>query len=384
MDVTQNETGTTFAELGPSSRVAEAYKKLLRYIHVHKLTPGDHLPPQEELRNELGYSHHTLSKAMGMLTDAGVVSRKPKVGTIVQNPEAVLKGVWTVGLITQPQEVLEVPFFAFLSNLLQSQLIRMGCRVHMYPNIDGSGSDRLEHFPGLPEEVAAERLDGVMATVQLQRNATRSITDNDIVLVHVGPGEKSENAVCIDQRAMVKKAADLFISGGCRQLAVVSNFGEGSGEIGFWRGFQEALDESPEHQSDGESLHEGNGPESGTEVARKILERPASERPDGLIVVDDRIAMGLTVELSKTEDYRPRIAVQANREVPLAFPIPVTRFYVNIEEMARLGAQKMVRQLRDPSEPDGVTWLEPQILTGENDDSQRNGFSIKTKSWDSP
>ena len=359
MTATDNDSTASLAGLGPSSRVADAYKDLIRYIHRHRLGEGGRLPTQEELRGELGYSHHSLSAAMGLLADGGVVSRKPRVGTIVQDPEATVRGVWTVGLITQPREVMEVPFFAFLVHLLQSELIRLGCRVHMYPNADDSPSDRLQDFPGLLEEVEANRVDGVMATVLLRPGEVHRLAETGVVLVQVGPSGACANGVCIDRRSMCRRAAESLIAEGCRRLAVVTNFGPPSEDDGFWRGFREALGECEEYEGDGEALYEGNGPEAGAEVAQQLLGRPAVERPDGLIIGDDRIAMGLTAELSRTEDYRPRIAVQANRQVPLAFALPVRRYCVDIEAMARLGAEKMLRQLRNPAAPDAVTWVEP-------------------------
>lgn len=355
---------TTLTGLGQSSRVAAAYKELVRYIHKRGLGPGRRLPCQEDLRNELGYSHHSLSAAMGLLAEGGVLRRKPKVGTIVEDPDATARGVWTVGLITQPQEVLEVPFFAVLVNLLQSELIRLGCRVHMYPNAAGCPSDRLEQFPGLPAEIEAGRVDGVLATVSLLGEDVERAREQGVVLVKVGPPGTPQNGVCIDQARMVQTATESLVEDGCSRLALVTNFKPRSGPNGPWQRFCETLDAQPGAQT-GESLHEGNGPRAGIEVARQLLGRPENKRPDGLIIADDRIAMGLTAELAKAGNYRPRIAVQTNLQVPLAFALPVDRYCVDIEDMAGLGAEKMLRQLRNPSLPEEVTWVEPERESGE-------------------
>jgi DNA-binding LacI/PurR family transcriptional regulator len=136
--------------------------------------------------------------------------------------------------------------------------------------------------------------------------------------------------------------------------------GGGYGE--YWKGFEAGMKEAglavkPEEQQ----LFGGEGAIGGRNVARKLLEWPAAKRPDGLVVVDDRIAMGLAATLVQT-DYRPRMVVQTNLQAPLAFALPVVHFEVDADELATRSVNLLLSCLRNPSLWPRREWVKPRIL----------------------
>jgi DNA-binding GntR family transcriptional regulator len=44
------------------------------------ITPGAHLPPMGELRRQHGHSRQTVTKAMGVLQEEGLICRWPGLG----------------------------------------------------------------------------------------------------------------------------------------------------------------------------------------------------------------------------------------------------------------------------------------------------------------
>jgi GntR family transcriptional regulator of arabinose operon len=61
-------------------------QKLKRHIAVSGLRPGDRLPTEDELVQEHGLSRITIRRALALLENDGLVSRKRKLGTFVNRP----------------------------------------------------------------------------------------------------------------------------------------------------------------------------------------------------------------------------------------------------------------------------------------------------------
>ena len=60
-------------------------RSLRHYIVAAGLQPGDRLPPERELAEELGVSRNTLREALRSLRMIGVVTRRPKHGSFLQS-----------------------------------------------------------------------------------------------------------------------------------------------------------------------------------------------------------------------------------------------------------------------------------------------------------
>ncbi len=56
-----------------------AYMRLAALLR-DQITPGERLPPIGELRREYGHSRQTVSKAMHILQDEGLIYRVPGLG----------------------------------------------------------------------------------------------------------------------------------------------------------------------------------------------------------------------------------------------------------------------------------------------------------------
>jgi len=58
--------------------------RLRKYIVEHKLKPGDHMPPEREIAEELGITRHAVREALKSFEVIGLLSRRPKYGTVLR------------------------------------------------------------------------------------------------------------------------------------------------------------------------------------------------------------------------------------------------------------------------------------------------------------
>lgn len=87
----------------------QVLRSLRDYIAVHRLRPGDRLPPEGELATALGVSRNTLREALKSLQTVGMVSRHPKRGTVLQPVNfALLAEVAQCQLLDSPTDLTEV------------------------------------------------------------------------------------------------------------------------------------------------------------------------------------------------------------------------------------------------------------------------------------
>jgi DNA-binding LacI/PurR family transcriptional regulator len=101
--------------------------------------------------------------------------------------------------------------------------------------------------------------------------------------------------------------------------------------------------------------------EAGRQLARRILKLPAKQRPDGILIINDVIASGMTDVLRDQMAYRPQIAVQANVPGTLIFGLPVIRFDVDVYRLAMQVVQLLKTNWTAPQEKTDRQWLVPHM-----------------------
>ena len=105
-------------------------------------------------------------------------------------------------------------------------------------------------------------------------------------------------------------------------------------------------------------------PPVGRDVAEKILGAPPADRPDAVIVTTDYLAAGLCERLRAAEDYRPAIAVMANKQLPLSYALPVLSYESDLEHLAAATVRMAKDRLLSPS-ADGPVETIPPVLRAE-------------------
>jgi DNA-binding LacI/PurR family transcriptional regulator len=335
--------------LPSDSQVVVACKRLMGRIYDKALAKGDQLDTQEVLCQTLNMGGGTISAAMRSLVDAGVLTRRRRVGTLLADVRAWVPGLWTVGVasfLIQGQG--SGSFFADLSHRLQGHLRFRACRVQSYMLAVQAGEDppAIVHFEEALRDLESDRIDVLLTPTYVPTNIDRyrpSLRNKRII--HVGFQESAKVAVVIDEARFAREATAALVARGCKKLGLVtSSPAEKTNDTTFGTGFTHGMQEAGLAGS-GRFLHGGFGLPGGRVVAEQLLAMAPTERPDGLVVTDDWIAMGLASTLRSNEGYRPLIVVQTNLQTPLAFALPVIRFTVDIDELALRAVEMVVDRL---------------------------------------
>jgi DNA-binding LacI/PurR family transcriptional regulator len=350
-------------DMSSRPQVGAVARELTRLICVDGLLPGDSLPSQATLRAEKGFHNNTLNPAMQLLVDSGVIRRKARSGTVVVDPEGTVPGLWRVGL-GMPPAAAEQMFYAQLFHLLQVSLQAFGATVQVFMLEDDTPVHGLgfQHFPGLTEACENGQLDGFITSLRIDGEDWQAWHERGLEMVSVGAWEEAPAGVIIEQGRMVTEAVGMLRERGCERLAVVSQHLPDPGYDRFWHSFRQACGKAGLSEDSARGLHGGRGPAGGWQVAEQLLDMPECERPDGLIILDDRVATGLTAVLApNSANYCPQIVVQTNLQAPLAFALPVLHFEVDIEALARRGAAMLIARLRNPQTEARREWLYPEL-----------------------
>ena len=350
-------------DLSRRSQVSRAARELIRYVHSHGLENEGRLPPQNELAREIGFSNDTLNEAMRTLVAGGVLTRKRRVGTVVADADRPLKGLWRVAIATLP-EVNSEPYYMQLLHQVQMYLGSAGCVTssHMRTEPFSGLRPQMRDFEGLGEQIARGEVDGVLIFGHHDPGELSGKDLKGIPVCHVGAWDEAPCGVVIDTGHMAREALKLLAGQGCKRIAYVGPLPspyllQDRG----WDEYRQAMLGLGKTQKALRRYQTTSRPHDGLHLAEKLLVLPPKQRPDGLVVCNDWVAMGLTAGLAATRDYRPAIAVQTNKQAPLAFASPVIHFEVDVEEMAASSVKMLVQMMRNPLLPPRREWVLSQL-----------------------
>ncbi len=346
------------------SSALHVIKSLLRLIGERDLAVGDQVPSQRELRKLFGVSNHSISAAMGVLADAGILERRVEAGTFLRKPDLLVPRVWSCALAFWPFSEGDTVFYSYLFHAIQRGLMAKGVRprLYSYTGVPSPGMMRIKDFPGLEEDVEDGLVDTLVCPGSFSLTDIKRLQDLNAPYVNSGSWDAAPAGVVIDQHAMALKAATLLASKGCRRLATVSAGAPNPSQCRFWDGFTQGAAASGIPASSMTRFDSGNkiSKEAGGKIGERILATPGEERPDGVLIVNDWLAMGVCEALRET-DKPPIVAAQVNKQTPVHLPPEVLRFEVDINKMASLTVDLALRTMIDPRRAHGVIWLEPEL-----------------------
>jgi DNA-binding GntR family transcriptional regulator len=67
-------------------------RRIEEAIASGELPPGSRLPSQKQMADEAGVSQHTVSAAVALLKERGILRTRPRLGTFVDGPGAAPPG----------------------------------------------------------------------------------------------------------------------------------------------------------------------------------------------------------------------------------------------------------------------------------------------------
>lgn len=348
---------TTSSEIKAGPR--DAYRGIIRYIHAQHLEPGDRLPTHAQLQKELGMGNDILSEAMAAMVSDGVLVRRRRVGTVLCDLNKAAQMVWSVGLTQHEQH--GAGFAGILDYHLRKLLVQRGCcdRTFFRPVAPRDRPHYLEDFHGLAEAVQGGMIDAVITAEDLQ-------TDESVLVCHLSSHNDSKLGCRLDEDAFLQLACGSLVLRGCKRLAWART--RPVGPYGQKR-------ENESRQAMNHLKREGlqvsviefnrSGIHGGRQIADECLSMKAKDRPDGLILMDDYVAMGLTDQLKDQAEYRPHVACLTSKQAQLLFSLPVIRLELDIEVLAKYAVDLVMTNLLDPTTQPRVVPYQCQLIAGD-------------------
>ncbi len=348
----------TLYNLPADSHVLRAAKRLVRLIHEEGLGPGSEFPKQEELRARLSFSNDTLNAALKVLSHAGMLKRLRRSGTVVENPDAKVSGLWSV-LIAYSQDTLdECPFFYQTFIYSQNCLNARGCRIFLTARAKRNHPepDSLDCFPDLAGTLESGIVDGLLYFTTFDTPSVAWLEKRGIPAAHLGSWEAAGSGAVMDSGLVGEDGLKYLHAQGCRRFCVICNYPPREGYDRWWEAAKRTRSSLKGCGRELMLLHKGDGFSAGLECGRTLLEMPAGLRPDGLLVMDDRIACGLTSLLAKST-YHPRLAVRASLQAPLPMQLPAAVFETDLAILSEAAVGNLMAMVSNPSIGNRFSWI---------------------------
>ena len=343
---------------GAKPSVRQACRMVLRYIHGRGLEPGDKLPSQTDLRQELRLGNDTLGEAMQVLVRCGILTRQRKIGTIIADPHQPALGLWSVALTLNDHHANG--YYGMLEFFLRKFLTQRGCEDRTFNSAGPLPVDQpleLGHFPGLQEAVCAELVDVIVAS--------EGMVAEEAPVFCLTATPHADWGQVLDVEFVLRQCVRHCQpdSGAAFRPALVH-----PKHPAYLTAFQADLDNRVFRElcpkCDGLDVitFEQPGLLGGQEAAEQILAMPPDDRPTGLMCLEGHAAMGLTESLAERPNYRPHILTLVPKQAPLLFRLPVLLFEVDLEQVAREAADRIMESLLNPDRPRDLAMYRPRVV----------------------
>jgi len=284
----------------------QVYRSLLEKIRNGAFKEGALLPSERELSTRLGVDRLTLRRALGMLSNEGLIEKKPGVGSWVRNRPAR----WINGadgrsiMFILPRSVNRIdritePFISTLLFQLQKELAPQGFQL-VYETLD-----RDEILPPLARPGGAT---GVFFISQMPASLLREAAESGVAAVIVNCSDDRFPSVISDREGGAHEAVRRLIGLGHRRIAFISGIPTYQNSRQSYLGYRRALVEADIDWKT-QVTKEGDWTFDGGFLAMKEILEEEDELPTGVFAANDMTALG---------------AVEAIKEAGLEVPADVS------------------------------------------------------------
>ncbi|MHB1158023.1 MAG: GntR family transcriptional regulator [Phycisphaerales bacterium] len=329
----RGEAGISLADR-PQTRLA--CQRILRFIHQQKLKVGDRLPPGNELSRQINVCSDTFHSAMKVMAASGVLERKQKRGTTVQrlSPGGHGPKLFRVGLLWRR---IESPFIHLMFNMARHALHHRACDDCSYPASGMHEEIRfnLDRQPQLCLDIEQGRIDGLISYGEMRGSPP-------IPVCNLNNISGNATGIVIDPHSVVCQGLRLLSKLGCRRPLViyVASFTPDRYHLDH-RNAQEAMRDAGLTPDDDNLAMLYTRDQMDAVYNAHFTDTPADRMPDGVIITEDHVAGHFSRKL-RASGRSPRLIVQTNRQLPMEFLLPVIRFEVDADEMARRAVDMLV------------------------------------------
>jgi DNA-binding LacI/PurR family transcriptional regulator/DNA-binding transcriptional regulator YhcF (GntR family) len=299
------------------------------------LKPGQTLPPHAELATATGVGASTLQKALTWLVAEGILVRHRRRGTVVAQNAGRREDAW-VAIMTRAMFDPGLSQWDLLAaRAVVDTLADRKARFRFYHNAYSSAGPhalRQDIDPHLVEDVQAGRVKGVLVigTIPVSHPEFRERLDRARIPVveTTTHGSLTPYVVDFDRPAFVRAAVRLAAARGCRRLALIETPGYEVGgrdplaETFVAEAGRKGLTAPPEWRFRIEwppSVAKGA-------AAFEALWQTAGTRPDGVVITDEFVALGVAQAAVAQGVAVPdtlRLVASVTAGADIAYPLPL-------------------------------------------------------------
>ncbi|WP_176011576.1 GntR family transcriptional regulator [Victivallis sp. Marseille-Q1083] len=345
-------------------RQTESIKQsILSYLWDNQLAVGDKIPAQAELCRRFNVGSTSVHRAVQALGADGVLEPRRNVGVFVREARPTSHPGRSIALLVLQFDQLYM-FHWTLAHMLQNILRQNGCLCTMYPcRHNSTPPENSDFFPGLKSAIGKGAIDGVITLLELDPKLLDELRQAGLEAFFVGSPMKMPSGVFIDVGDFIRRALEELLDNQAKRLAVLGWIGEVNFPLEtILQEFNSRHRDLPEIM-----LYKAYDLEGGQKFARTLLNLAPEERPDGVVLCDDIMALGFTSELIRQQwrrqEYLPQIVVMRNRQIKVNMPYRETGIYeVDIQALSELAVSTLLRKFRDGDHSDHTIWLHTERL----------------------
>jgi len=194
-----------------------AREAVLRRIRSGDYRPGQRLPSERELAQDLAMSHLAVRRGLQELVDAGLIFRQPRVGTFVQKTRPVELSN-RMGIVVPSYISRSHPFLPVLLDGMLSRLDQRDSSVSIFSYRQN------DHFwPQAGEPMAARGIQGaiVYTAFKFPQSELKKLEESGIkaVLLHSAEGKSNLSTITIDFRPAMNDILRRLVELGHRRIA---------------------------------------------------------------------------------------------------------------------------------------------------------------------
>ncbi len=331
-------------------KIANYYRK---EISSGKLTPGSRLPSTQELAEVYETSVYSVQYALAALTHEGLVSRRPRYGTVVNEYSPGLKVVGILILMHGHSG-----FDAFRRSLvseLSLKLQEMGCEAVTVLE-DANAPDLTERVRG------AIRKLGIQAIIPFTSDKMDSILQKiNIPRVYDVPVENMKRGVNVPREEFAELAVNALAKRGCRRPGLITVFTEqgvdrnnqlGRSKHLFFETYRKEIERNGMEFCEQRIFRplsiDGMSVKTQAEHGyRSFMEmwNGGAPRPDSLVVFTDELMPGIAQAIARCDIKVPEeltIVTHSNSVSDIFLPFETINIELDVEDLASALLEQLV------------------------------------------
>ena len=348
-------------------------------VLIEQSAAGDLLPSVAQLRADHGISQATVDRAYQALRQEGLVESAQGKGTFVSPVGKLTRIALIFG--ADVFDEAQTAFGRLLLRCFQARARDVGTLLSYY-HLEGPVDGQEEHWPAqLLWDLRAGCVKGVVAIAAGNPEWWDRLVSLAIPFVFFTSREQYPRRVCIDRPAIVRAGVEALVRGGCRRIALwhkadhpmaaeeAATFGEALAAAG--------ASSRPEWVA---PMAPAESPVPSVACADfKETWRSWSQKPDGLVSVDDQFTIGLLhaadlLDLAVPGDLK--VATQANKGLRGPEASRVIRIELDISRMAGLMLDRLDRMLAGGTPKPAILAVGPRPMKAAPAGKEVEGSSV--------